>query len=111
MTGDSACTHVTVQVTEIRKWIRNWWSWSGSLVQLCYCADVVYVVVLCNVSECPRREIYFIALIDVLTNYGVKKRTAQAAKTMKHGAGAEISTVKPDQYARRFMEFVEKIIE
>lgn len=64
-----------------------------------------------SAEQCPRREIYFIALIDVLTNYGVKKRTAQAAKTMKHGAGAEISTVKPDQYARRFMEFVEKIIE
>lgn len=74
-------------------------------------SSCLHVVVLANASECPRREIYFIALIDVLTNYGVKKRTAQAAKTMKHGAGAEISTVKPDQYARRFMEFVEKIIE
>lgn len=83
-----------------------------STLLLCWCPPVLsYVIVLCNASECPRREIYFIALIDVLTNYGVKKRTAQAAKTMKHGAGAEISTVKPDQYARRFMEFVEKIIE
>ena len=62
-------------------------------------------------SECQRQEIYFLALIDILTHYGVKKRTAQAAKTVKHGAGAEISTVKPDQYARRFLEFVEKIIE
>lgn len=64
-----------------------------------------------SISECPRAEIYFIALIDILTHYGVKKRTAQAAKTVKHGAGAEISTVKPDQYARRLLEFVEKIIE
>ena len=59
----------------------------------------------------PRREIYFMALIDILTHYGMKKRTAQAAKTVKHGAGAEISTVKPEQYARRFMEFVEKVLE
>jgi 1-phosphatidylinositol-5-phosphate 4-kinase len=59
----------------------------------------------------PCREIYFLALIDILTHYGVKKRTAQAAKTVKHGAGAEISTVRPDQYARRFLEFIEKIIE
>lgn len=66
---------------------------------------------LCPFLECPRTEIYFIALIDILTHYGVKKRTAQAAKTVKHGAGAEISTVKPDQYARRLLEFIEKIIE
>lgn len=64
-----------------------------------------------KLSECPRTEVYFISLIDILTHYGVKKRTAQAAKTVKHGAGAEISTVKPDQYARRLLDFVEKIIE
>jgi len=68
-------------------------------------------VLLC-VVDCspPRNEIYFLALVDILTHYGVKKRTAQAAKTVKHGAGAEISTVRPDQYAKRFLEFVEKII-
>ena len=68
-------------------------------------------VLLC-VTDCspPRNEIYFLALVDILTHYGVKKRTAQAAKTVKHGAGAEISTVRPDQYAKRFLEFVEKII-
>lgn len=66
---------------------------------------------LCRFLECPRTEIYFIALIDILTHYGVKKRTAQAAKTVKHGAGAEISTAKPDQYARRLLEFIEKIME
>ena len=41
----------------------------------------------------------------------MKKRTAQAAKTVKHGSGAEISTVKPEQYARRFMDFVTKAID
>ena len=51
------------------------------------------------------------ALIDVLTKYGMKKRTAQAAKTVKHGSGAEISTVRPDQYARRFLDFISKCIE
>jgi len=64
-----------------------------------------------SMEGAPRREIYFMALIDILTHYGMKKRTAQAAKTVKHGAGAEISTVKPEQYARRFMEFVEKVLE
>jgi 1-phosphatidylinositol-5-phosphate 4-kinase len=56
-------------------------------------------------------EMYFMALIDILTDYGVKKRTAQAAKTMKHGAGAEISTVPPDQYARRFLDFMRRAIK
>ncbi|CAG5128818.1 unnamed protein product [Candidula unifasciata] len=61
--------------------------------------------------ESGRREIYFMALIDILTKYGMKKRTAQAAKTVKHGAGAEISTVHPEQYAKRFMEFISKCVE
>ena len=51
------------------------------------------------------------ALIDILTHYGVKKRSAQAAKTVKYGANAEISTVKPEQYARRFLDFVLKYME
>jgi len=63
------------------------------------------------VTECLRREIYFVGIIDILTGYGIKKRTAQAAKTMKHGSAAEISTVHPDQYARRLLEFIEKITE
>ncbi|XP_076471894.1 phosphatidylinositol 5-phosphate 4-kinase type-2 alpha-like [Babylonia areolata] len=58
-----------------------------------------------------KTEVYFIALIDVLTKYGMKKRTAQAAKTVKHGTGAEISTARPDQYARRFLDFISKCIE
>ena len=61
-------------------------------------------------ADCPRREIYFLALIDILTHYGMKKRSAQAAKTVKYGANAEISTVKPEQYAKRFTEFIDKII-
>lgn len=64
-----------------------------------------------SVDESPKPEIYFMALIDVLTKYGMKKRTAQAAKVVKHGAGAEISTVRPDQYARRFLDFIAKCIE
>ena len=61
--------------------------------------------------DCPRKEIYFMALIDILTHYGMKKRTAAAAKSVKHGANAEISTVKPEQYARRFMEFITRALE
>ena len=62
-------------------------------------------------ADCEKREVYYIGLIDILTHYGMKKRTAQAAKTVKHGAGAEISTVKPDQYARRFIEFMDRAMD
>lgn len=87
----------------------------------------------------PRREVYFLGLIDVLTQYDTKKKAAHAAKAVKHGvrhqgllsvcqifiagngfgcvtvgvcvlqAGSEISTVHPDQYGKRFLEFISKI--
>ncbi|XP_068716502.1 phosphatidylinositol 5-phosphate 4-kinase type-2 alpha-like isoform X2 [Montipora capricornis] len=58
-----------------------------------------------------RRELYFLGIIDVLTFYGAGKKAAHAAKTVKHGAGAEISTVKPENYAKRFLELMERIFE
>ncbi|XP_061550490.1 phosphatidylinositol 5-phosphate 4-kinase type-2 gamma isoform X3 [Phycodurus eques] len=64
------------------------------------------------VSSCPgapQREVYFMGLIDVLTQYDTKKKAAHAAKTVKHGAGAEISTVHPEQYAKRFRDFISNI--
>lgn len=51
------------------------------------------------------------ALIDILTHYGLKKKSANVAKTVKYGADQEISTVKPDQYSKRFLDFVNKIIQ
>ena len=62
--------------------------------------------------DAPKREIYFLALIDILTHYGVKKQAAKAAKTVKYGSHVDgISTVEPDQYGRRFLEFMDKVIE
>lgn len=62
-------------------------------------------------QDAPQREVYFLALVDVLTHYGVKKRTAQAAKTVKHGTAADISTVHPEQYAKRLVDFITKALE
>jgi 1-phosphatidylinositol-5-phosphate 4-kinase len=59
-------------------------------------------------SSGPKREIYFMALIDILTHYGLKKRSANVAKTVKYGQ--EISTVNPKEYSKRFMDFLNKII-
>ncbi|XP_067863220.1 phosphatidylinositol 5-phosphate 4-kinase type-2 alpha [Heptranchias perlo] len=58
----------------------------------------------------PRKEVYFLGIIDILTHYDAKKKAAHAAKTVKHGAGAEISTVNPEQYSKRFVEFITSIL-
>jgi len=58
------------------------------------------------------REIYFLALVDILTHYGMKKQAAKVAKTVKYGSGVEgISTVEPEQYASRFLDFISNAIE
>lgn len=65
-----------------------------------------------SADTAPVREIYFVAIIDVLTHYGVKKQAAKAAKTVKYGGNVDgISTCDPDQYAKRFIDFMSKAIE
>ncbi|XP_067869649.1 phosphatidylinositol 5-phosphate 4-kinase type-2 beta isoform X2 [Heterodontus francisci] len=61
-------------------------------------------------DNAPRKEVFFMAIIDILTHYDAKKKAAHAAKTVKHGAGAEISTVNPEQYSKRFLDFMSNII-
>ncbi|KAM4708718.1 LOW QUALITY PROTEIN: phosphatidylinositol 5-phosphate 4-kinase type-2 beta-like [Discoglossus pictus] len=61
-------------------------------------------------DSAPKKEVYFMAIIDILTPYDAKKKAAHAAKTVKHWAGAEISTVNPEQYSKRFIEFMSNII-
>uniref|UniRef100_A0A1B0BP92 PIPK domain-containing protein n=1 Tax=Glossina palpalis gambiensis TaxID=67801 RepID=A0A1B0BP92_9MUSC len=75
--------------------------------------EVVYEVDMYAIPSIEeRREIYFIAIIDVLTQYGVKKQAAKAAKTVKYGSNVDgISTCDPEQYAKRFVEFMDKAME
>eukprot|EP00112_Aurelia_sp_Birch-Aquarium-sp1_P009553 Seg2089.5 transcript_id=Seg2089.5/GoldUCD/mRNA.D3Y31 product="Phosphatidylinositol 5-phosphate 4-kinase type-2 alpha" protein_id=Seg2089.5/GoldUCD/D3Y31 len=61
-------------------------------------------------SRDSKHETYYLGIIDVLTYYGANKKAAHAAKTVKHGAGAEISTVNPGYYATRFMDFIEEVM-
>ncbi|KAK2868692.1 hypothetical protein Q7C36_000563 [Tachysurus vachellii] len=61
-------------------------------------------------ENAPKKEVYFMAVIDILTPYDAKKKAAHAAKTVKHGAGAEISTVNPEQYSKRLYDFVTTIL-
>lgn len=36
-------------------------------------------------TDAPKKEVYFMAVIDILTPYDAKKKAAHAAKTVKHG--------------------------
>lgn len=36
-------------------------------------------------TAAPRKEVYFMAIIDILQHYDAKKKAAHAAKTVKHG--------------------------
>lgn len=39
-------------------------------------------------SDSPRKEVYFMAVIDILQHYDAKKKAAHAAKTVKHGVSS-----------------------
>jgi hypothetical protein len=60
-------------------------------------------------SASSRRELYSLGVIDILTYYGMKKKSAHVAKTKLSGSDADgISTVRPEIYARRFLDFIDK---
>lgn len=44
----------------------------------------VFLLLLSNTGA-PRKEVYFMAIIDILQHYDAKKKAAHAAKTVKHG--------------------------
>eukprot|EP00039_Didymoeca_costata_P023281 m.6566 g.6566 ORF g.6566 m.6566 type:complete len:371 (+) comp3551_c0_seq1:341-1453(+) len=57
----------------------------------------------------PPEQLYFLGIVKTLTKYGAQKMAAHKAKSLKHGARAEISTVNPEQYMQRFIKFVTAI--
>jgi hypothetical protein len=66
-------------------------------------------IVLLRFAASARRELYSLGLIDILTYYGMKKKSAHVAKTKLSGSDADgISTVRPEIYARRFLEFIDR---
>ncbi|KAL9657988.1 hypothetical protein ABK040_016638 [Willaertia magna] len=55
-------------------------------------------------------EIYFIGVIDILIEYGLRKRGENLIKTIYFGDENGISVVEPTQYARRFLNFINSIV-
>ena len=76
------------------------------IFDLCVCKETIVLLLF---SASARRELYSLGLIDILTYYGMKKKSAHVAKTKLSGSDADgISTVRPEIYARRFLEFIDR---
>jgi len=55
------------------------------------------------------QEIYFLGIIDIFTNYNMKKKIENICKSVISDK-KNISSVKPSFYAKRFLNFIEKSI-
>ena len=53
-------------------------------------------------------KVYFFGIIDIFTNYGATKKMEYIVKSVSQGTG--ISCKPPNEYSRRFIKFVEKIL-
>lgn len=47
---------------------------------------------LCCAVGAVKKEVYFMAIIDILTHYDAKKKAAHAAKTVKHGVSVKTAS-------------------
>ncbi|MDP2435598.1 MAG: hypothetical protein Q8P67_07635, partial [archaeon] len=54
--------------------------------------------------------IYFIAVVDILTEYDMQKRGERALKSIRYSA-QQISALPPVPYRQRFLKFVSRIID
>ena len=53
-------------------------------------------------------KVYFFGIIDIFTNYGATKKMEYVFKSVSQGTG--ISCKPPDEYSKRFIHFVETIL-
>mmetsp|Transcript_13685 Transcript_13685/g.20647 ORF Transcript_13685/g.20647 Transcript_13685/m.20647 type:complete len:184 (+) Transcript_13685:38-589(+) len=52
------------------------------------------------------REIYFMGIIDYLVPYSLQKRGEYLLKSKVQGLGSAMSVLPPEEYGKRFMEFI-----
>lgn len=55
---------------------------------------ILLCTVLLLVVGAVKKEVYFMAIIDILTHYDAKKKAAHAAKTVKHGVSNGLDLTK-----------------
>ena len=60
-------------------------------------------------DDSPADEIYYLGIIDILTPYGNRKKLEHIFKSIRYDSDS-ISTINPDDYAKRFLRFVAECI-
>lgn len=58
----------------------------------------------------PGTQFYYVGIIDILTQYGVKKTWESRYKQLRTSKDS-LSCVRPNRYARRFLTFMDEIIK
>ena len=56
-----------------------------------------------------RYEIYFVGIIDMLTDYGVKKRGEHYSKSILYDS-KQVSCIAPQEYVSRYIEYLDSIM-
>ncbi|CAK4950426.1 unnamed protein product [Aphanomyces euteiches] len=66
---------------------------------------------ICGRSATKKKngKIYFVGIIDILQQYNTRKITETVIKGFVHNK-KDISSVPPDQYGDRFLDFIEKFV-
>ena len=64
-----------------------------------------------GILSTDKTAVYYIGIIDTLTQYNLKKRGEHFAKSLLHGASAQISAVPPAKYRRRYQKYVISIVK
>lgn len=62
-----------------------------------------------SICSDDNNEVYYLGIIDILTQYNLKKKFEHTFKQLTHKSN-EISCAPPDQYADRFVKFITKHI-
>mmetsp|Transcript_13713 Transcript_13713/g.26893 ORF Transcript_13713/g.26893 Transcript_13713/m.26893 type:complete len:422 (-) Transcript_13713:233-1498(-) len=62
-------------------------------------------------SDADTREVYFLGIIDILVQYGIKKRGEYVYKSKMRGLGDSVSVIPPEKYMQRFVNFANSFIK
>jgi 1-phosphatidylinositol-4-phosphate 5-kinase len=62
-----------------------------------------------GIQSMDQKQIYFLGVIDIFINYGLRKKSESFVKTFWTGDSDGISVTEPEQYCIRYLNFMSKI--
>eukprot|EP01114_Cavostelium_apophysatum_P013140 TRINITY_DN3118_c0_g1_i3.p1 TRINITY_DN3118_c0_g1~~TRINITY_DN3118_c0_g1_i3.p1 ORF type:complete len:587 (-),score=161.85 TRINITY_DN3118_c0_g1_i3:41-1630(-) len=75
-----------------------------------YCRNSIFRREYGGMLSTDKKEIYFVGIIDTLTTYNFKKMGEFFAKSL-YNPSDQISAISPEPYRKRFLKYLETIIE